>query len=38
MATVHVYDKFYVFQLIGKKENMGYLNDDFLAILNSIEK
>jgi hypothetical protein len=38
MATLEVGDKFYVFQLIGKKENMGYLKDDFSAILNSIEK
>lgn len=38
MATIEVDNKFYVFQLIGKKENMGYLNDDFLDILNSIEK
>jgi hypothetical protein len=38
MATVQVGDNYYVFQLIGLKENMGYLYDDFLAILNSIEK
>lgn len=38
MATVEVGDKYYVFQMIGKKENMGYLNDDFLDIINSIEK
>lgn len=38
MATIEVYDRFLVFQLIGKKENMGYLYDDFLNILKSIEK
>lgn len=38
MSTVEVGNQYYVFQLIGKKENMGYLNDDFLDIINSIEK
>lgn len=38
MATIETDDKYHVFQLIGKKENMGYLYDDFLALLNSIEK
>lgn len=38
MATIEVYDNYYVFQLIGKKENMGYLYDDFISMLNSIEK
>lgn len=38
MSTVEIRNKFYVFQLIGKKENMGYLYDDFISILNSIEK
>lgn len=37
-ASVEVGEKFYVFQLIGKTENMGYLKDDFSDILNSIEK
>jgi hypothetical protein len=37
-ATIEVGEKFYVFQLIGKSENMGYLKDDFEDILNSIEK
>ena len=38
MATIQVGENFYVFQLIGLKENMGYLYDDFLEIINSIEK
>lgn len=38
MATIEIDNKYHVFQLIGKKENMGYLYDDFLDILNSIEK
>lgn len=37
MATVEIDDRFYVFQLIGKKENMGYLHDDFIDILSSIQ-
>jgi hypothetical protein len=37
-ATIEVGEKFYVFQLIGKTKNMGYLKDDFEDILNSIEK
>lgn len=37
-ATIQVDKDFYVFQLIGKKENMGYLYDDFLDILKSIQK
>lgn len=38
MATIEIDNVYYVFQLIGKKENMGYLYDDFLTLLNSIEK
>jgi len=38
MSTIEIGDKFYVFQLIGVKHNMGHLYDDFLDILNSIEK
>lgn len=38
MATVQVGENYYVFQLIGLKENMGYLYDDFLEIINSVEK
>jgi hypothetical protein len=38
MATVDVNKKYYVFQLIGKKGNIGYLYDDFIAILKSIRK
>lgn len=38
MATIEIDNAYHVFQLIGKKENMGYLYDDFLTILNSIEK
>lgn len=38
MSTIEIRNKYYVFQLIGKKENMGYLYDDFLNILNSIDK
>jgi len=38
IATVQIDDSYYVFQLIGKKENMGYLYDDFIDLLSSIEK
>lgn len=37
IATVSIDDSFFVFQLIGKKENMGYLYDDFLRILETIK-
>jgi len=37
-ATIKVDDMFYVFQLIGKQDNMGYLYDDFIDLLSSIEK
>ncbi len=35
-ATMNVNGKYYVFQLIGKEENMGYLYDDFIEILSSV--
>lgn len=38
IATVQIGELFYVFQLIGKKDNMGYLYDDFIELLLSIEK
>ncbi|NRA10770.1 MAG: hypothetical protein HRT57_02295 [Crocinitomicaceae bacterium] len=37
MATLQINSKFYVLQLIGKKENMGYLHDDFIEIISSVE-
>jgi len=37
LATLNINDEIYVFQMTGKKENMGYLYDDFLKILSSIE-
>ena len=38
MATVEVKNRFYVFQMIGNRENMGYLYDDFMKIISSIKK
>lgn len=38
IATVDIGGEYYVFQLIGKKDNMGYLYDDFIELLSSIEK
>ena len=37
-ATIEINDIYFVFQMIGKKENMGYLYDDFIDILASLEK
>lgn len=37
-ATLEIDDEYYVFQLIGIEENMGYLYDDFIDILSSVEK
>ena len=37
-ATIQVGTDYYVFQLIGKKESMGYLYDDFIDILKSVQK
>jgi hypothetical protein len=37
IATVSFNNEYYVFQFIGKKANMGYLYDDFLAIIKSIK-
>lgn len=36
-ATLEIADEYYVFQLIGKAENMGYLYDDFIDILSSVK-
>jgi hypothetical protein len=38
ISTVEIDESFHVFQLIGPNDNMGYFYDDFLRILNSIEK
>jgi len=37
-ATLEIDNQYFVFQMIGKRENMGYLYDDFIDILSSIEK
>jgi len=36
MATLDLKDQIVVIQLIGKKENMGYLYDDFIDIISSV--
>lgn len=36
-ATLEISDRYFVFQLIGVKENMGYLYDDFIDILASVQ-
>jgi hypothetical protein len=38
MATIEVKDTYYVFQLIGVKDHMGYLYDDFLDIVKSVKQ
>lgn len=35
-ATLEIENEYVVVQLIGKKDNMGYLYDDFIDILSSI--
>lgn len=35
-ATLDVEGKYFVFQMIGKRDNMGYLYDDFIDILSSV--
>ena len=35
-ATLKIEDEFYVFQLIGKADNMSYLYDDFVDLLSSV--
>jgi len=35
-ATLEIGGDYYVIQLIGKQENMGYLYDDFIDILSSV--
>ena len=35
-ATLEIGNDYYVLQLIGKQENMGYLYDDFIDILSSV--
>ena len=37
-ATLDIDGSYYVFQLIGKEDNMGYLYDDFIDILASVTK
>lgn len=37
-STLEIDGDYYVFQLIGKRENMGYLYDDFIDIISSIEQ
>jgi len=36
LATLDIDDEIYVFQMIGKRANMGYLYDDFLRIIASV--
>lgn len=35
-ATLEVDGSYFVFQLIGSRENMGYLYDDFIEILSTV--
>lgn len=35
-ATMEIDGEYFVFQMIGKRDNMGYLYDDFIDILSSV--
>lgn len=37
LASLEIDGEIFVVQLIGKEENMGYLHDDFIDIISSIE-
>ncbi len=37
IATIEVEKEYYVIQMIGRRKNMGFLYDDFINILSSIE-
>lgn len=36
IATIQVKKEFYIFQMIGSKEMMGYVTDDFFHILSTV--
>lgn len=36
-ATLKANDGYYVFQMIGPRQNMGYIYDDFIALLSSVK-
>jgi len=36
-ATLEIGNNYYVIQMIGKSDNMGYLYDDFIDILSSVK-
>ena len=38
LATLEIEGEYYVFQMIGTHKNMGYLYDDFINLLSSVEK
>lgn len=38
MATLEIDNDIFVFQMIGTHKNMGYLYDDFIDLLSSVEK
>lgn len=37
LATLEIRGRYFVFQMIGKKESMAYIHDDFLDLLSSIK-
>lgn len=38
ISTIEIDGKYFVFQMIGNQDKMGYFFDDYREILNSIEK
>ena len=38
LATLEIEGEYFVFQMIGTHKNMGYLYDDFIDLLSSVEK
>ena len=38
IATLEIEGEYFVFQMIGTHKNMGYLYDDFIDLLSSVEK
>ncbi len=38
LATLEIEGEYFVFQMIGTHKNMGYLYDDFIDLLSSVQK
>lgn len=38
LATLEIHGRYFVFQMIGKKDSMAYIYDDFLDLLSSVNR